>query len=928
MQLTVKKVNADSQVSGQRTVKAGYFYNGDFMHKNEDGAYAGYDIEYYDMVAGYADWSVEFVEYDSLNSALAALKSGEIDMMSGLSKTQERENSYLIANVKMCTSKIAVQTRSDDDRFAPGRTETMGDMTCGILKGSNVITLYTDWCGQNGMTPHIVEYDSIQLRNQALMNKEVDAIAGGSTIEGAQKIAEFPALDLYFMFNKDKNDIKAQADRAMSILSLENPTFATDLQEKYFPSSRNSQPSFSAEEKKTIAAYPSILVAVLRDDAPFSMAGKDGTISGIIPEYFSHLSQLAGIKFKCVPYDSKDEECAALSEGRADIIAKYSEDLYDATSRNLILSVSYLRTGLVQISRAGKNQVASAAVPQCNLETVTEMLKKSGAEVTVESFMNASESFEEMKKGKVDSVICTQPAAAYLLNRNRSSDFVLSAIGNETCSFGCAFRTGQDGNTLRSILNKTIAVDSGYIDQLITGDTLQDSADLSGIFDRLPLSFIAACAAAAIALLFIDILALIVIIRRRKTEHRLAVQQAELAAAVETTKARHVFFGNVSHDMRTPLNGIVGFADLALKSNDTGTMKDYLRKIRASGEVLSGLVNDTLIMSRIENGKYILHPSPCTTEEIFSGIVEPVRQVAAEKEVHFEDDISGLRCRSVLADRLSVQKIILNLLSNALKYTPAGGTVTLKCFLDPENAEQPDTVIVVSDTGKGISKEFLPRIFEPFSQENPSNADTSGSGMGLSIVKSIVEAMDGNIHVESEPGAGTKFTVRLHLNEITGAAGKDGDNRQDGNDGNDGKGGTQQDGKPDFPRLKGKRALLCEDNALNLEIARTILERSGMEVTGAENGEIGVKKFRESADGYFDIILLDLRMPVMDGKTASQAIRALNRRDAATVPIFAVSADAYPENVDECIRAGMNAHISKPIDSAVLLRTILDYLPM
>jgi ABC-type amino acid transport substrate-binding protein len=238
-----------------RVVRAGYFYNGDFMHK-DDGAYAGYDVEYYYTLAGFAGWEVRFTEYDSLRSALAALERGEIDVMSGLSRTPERTEKFLVSAQKMCTAHIAVQTRADDDRFTAGDPSTMTGLTCGILRGSNVVSLYSDWCRENNLVPHVVEYDSLDQRNAALAARQVDAIAGGSTVEGAQKIAEFPSLDLYFMFSRSRPDLKEQLDRAMGILSLQDPTYSEHLFSTYFPVSRSCTPSFSAGEKAFIAAHP------------------------------------------------------------------------------------------------------------------------------------------------------------------------------------------------------------------------------------------------------------------------------------------------------------------------------------------------------------------------------------------------------------------------------------------------------------------------------------------------------------------------------------------------------------------------------------------------------------------------------------------------------------------------------------------------
>jgi signal transduction histidine kinase/ActR/RegA family two-component response regulator len=878
-------------------VRAGYFYNGDFMHKNDDGTFAGYDIEFYYTVAGYNQWDVEFAEFDGVQSALNALETGEIDILSGISKTGDRPDKFLFSGQKMCSSHIAVQAREEDDRFTAGDTSMMDSLTCGIMKGSIIEELYRKWCTANSLTPRVIEYDTVEQRNRAFYAGEVDAIAAGSTIEGARKIAEFPSLDLFFIFNGGRQDLKKQLDRAMNLIAFGHPTYLADLYDQYFPISRNKMPSFSVSEKKFLAEHPEIKVAVLKNDAPFSKTNADGTVTGIIPEYFAHLSELAGVRFRFYPCDSRDACFQALNAGEADMIGKFENDVYEAHDRQIILSKPYLKMNLVQITRAGKSTVRSAAAPECNAEAVEKTLSEEGADIAAKSYPNSEQSFAALKKGRADAVICTQIAATWLLNRNRASDYLISAFGSETWDAACAFSDSRDGNILRQVFDRLIEVDNGYIIQLSTKDTLQNAADLSTVFDHLSVTNIAVLALIMLALLLIAVFALITIIRRHQVEKRLSERQAELKAEAASNKARHVFFGSISHDMRTPLNGIVGFTDLALKSDDLGRVHDYLAKIRASAAVLNSLINDVLIMSRIENNKYVLNLSPCEAADILEGILEPFGVLAGEKGVTFVSRTSGLKHRRVMADRLSVQKIILNLLSNALKFTPPGGTVTLECRQEPADSGSPDDVIVVSDTGMGISKEFLPHIFEPFSQEKPTNADTSGSGMGLSIVKSIVDAMGGSISAESQAGTGSKFTVRLHFSDAPPEA---------------------ETGKEkiciDEGKLSGKRVLLCEDNQLNREIATELLKAKGIAAESAENGEKGLELYRNAADGYFDAVLLDIRMPVMDGYETAEKIRASGKKDARTIPIIAMTADAFSEDVKKCRDVGMNGHIAKPVD--------------
>ena len=902
----------------QTHVRAGYFYNGDFMHKKQDGSYEGYDIEYYYTIAGYANWDVQLVEFKDLESAQDALERGDIDVMSGLSKTPERVRRYIVSSQKMCTTHIAVQTRADDDRFAAGDISTMSGLTCGILRGSNVINLYTAWCAANGLVPHIVLFDSLKQRNQALDSRQVDAIAAGSTIAGAQKIAEFPALDLFFMFNRKKTELKAQLDRAMGLLSLENPNYQLNLYDEYFPSSRNTKPYFSATEKAFIAAHPVIRVAVLDNDAPFNSAKGTGTAhaNGILPRYFEHLSDVIGVQFECLSCASKEEAFAALSAGRVDMVGKVEDDIYAANRQHVILSKPYLKVNLVQIMRAGTSTIRKAAVPACNAQAAALTLSTMDTPPALDIRSNSEKCFAALKSGAVDSVICTQPAASWLLNRNRASDYVVAAFGSGTWDVCCAFAPGLQGNILRAILNRTILVDGNYIGQLIASGILEDSADLAGLFDHMSVTLIATLAAVAVALLIMTIAALIIIIQRRRTERELADRRAELSAEAEANKARHAFFGAVSHDMRTPLNAIIGYAGLAEKEAIAPKAKDYIAKIMSSGKLLSALIDNTLTVSKLNSGGFKLQMEPVRLLDIFEPVAMSIDEVAQEKSISFITDYCDAVDRTVAADTLNTQKILLNLLSNAVKYTPERGHIWLAVHEEdgPEEAGDADRGIYleisVRDDGIGISGEYLPHIFDPFSLEKEHGYESSGGGLGLSIVKQLLDAMGGRIEVLSERGRGAEFRIHLHFDEAE-------EERQNPRP-EDADTVAEDAALP----LSGKKLLLCEDNALNREIAAGLLKSRGLSVDVAENGQLGLNLFSKSAPGEYAAVLLDIRMPAMDGYETAKAIRALHRTDAQTVPLIAMTADAFSDDVRHCIDAGMNAHIPKPVDQKLLFRTL------
>lgn len=902
--------------SSATTVKVGYYYNAGYMHKDESGDFEGFDVEYLYTLAGYANWNIQFVEYSSLSDALAALNRGDIDLMTSLAKTTEREQDYMFSNQIMSQSHIAVMTRSTDERFVPGDASTLVNAQAAVLKNTLPETLYIAWCQENGLTPHIIECDTLEQRDALLESGQADAIVAGTMIEGTQKIAEFPGVDLYFMLNKGGASLKTQLDKAASTLLLSDPTFTETLRDKYFPNSMNTTPTFTSKEKAFIAAHPKIKVAVLADDAPYSYRNSDGSLTGILPDYYAHLSDLTGMDFACVAYDGSAAAFSALQSGEADMVGMVRRDVYDANSRGLVLTASYIDMNMVQVTRVGSGEVSSIAADERDFSIVQDALEDSPA-VDVREYVNGAACFNALKSGAVDAVVCSQQTASWFLNHNRLSDYGVTYFSTDNWSVSGALRAGDEGNTLRVILDKTLAVDSGYIDQVITKNTLETDDSLSGFLDRIPVSWAISLAIFFFFIMAVVLVALIVIVRHRKRETELARQKievdkrdAELAANERANEAQRSFFASVSHDMRTPLNGIMGFADMALEAEDPQVQKEYLSKIKTSGQILAELVNDTLVMSRVESGKLRILPTPNDNMEFFEGVCAPIRVMAHEKGIEFVEDLTGVSRRTIMVDRLNTQKVLLNLLSNAVKFTPAGGKVTMRISFDASSAADPDTVISVSDTGIGMSADFLPRAFEPFAQEDPAHAGAAGTGLGLSIVKSLVDAMGGTIAVESERGKGTTFTVRLHFEPTDKVPAKI---------------SARADGAELTRRaaaLQGKRVLVCEDNAMNLEIIKGILDKYGIVAHGCVNGKEGVEAFERSVEGEYFAVLLDLRMPVMGGESAARAIRALDRADAKRVPIFAVSADAYPENIESCLAAGMNGHIAKPVDAEELLRAL------
>ncbi|MCI2069322.1 MAG: ATP-binding protein [Bacilli bacterium] len=380
---------------------------------------------------------------------------------------------------------------------------------------------------------------------------------------------------------------------------------------------------------------------------------------------------------------------------------------------------------------------------------------------------------------------------------------------------------------------------------------------------------------------------------KRDQEQMKTIQKAKLEAD-KANEAKSAFLSSMSHDLRTPLNGVLGFTKLALKEKDPEKKEELMRKVDLSGKLLLDLINDTLELSRIESGKSANEPEICTPNELLPAVITALRPSAELKQINLEVDMTNYPTAPLWCDRLKIQKIFLNLLSNAIKYTQQGGKVSV-CF-KKSSAEKKHLIFLIKDNGIGMSEEFMKIMYEPFSQENRSEVlKVSGTGLGLSLVKRLVDLLGGRISCQSELHKGTSFEVDLPYEEIKG------------------KKITSKEAEEKDYDLTNKRVLLCEDNQMNQEIATMLLNEKGAIVDWAVDGQEGVKKFTSSPDGFYSLILMDMRMPHLDGLQATKAIRALERFDAKLIPIIAMTADAFEESVKAAKEAGMNGYLTKPI---------------
>ena len=904
----------------QRTVKVAVLNNTTYADQDENGNWSGMDVELMINIAQKAGFDVEFVDSGSDPDFLGNLDNGTYDIVADVTVTPEREAKYLFTDELMGISNT-LAVRADDNRWDYGDIDQLSKMKVGVLATYANNADFRAWCAKHRVTPQIVEYENLDLMTAALQSGAIDgevysAISGEDFTRYFRTIMKFLPETYGFAFRKDDVELKNEVDTATAQILAVNVDYLANLRNKYETQFKNNLLPLSAAEKDYISKNPELTVAVVSDDEPFYRTAADGSAAGIIPDYYALLAEWTGLRFRYDVCDSYQEMLAAVRAGRADIIGMYSNGLLSAYRDGLSPTDSISTVSCMLLTNPGTDvtkvgTVATITKTEGSLELGFERLFP---DARLKDYKNAQACFAAVKNGKAGAALVGLHTATWLINQTNSTAYSVvpvSGISYELCAAVAA-----DDQTLCTILNKGIAATRGSFTGITTRDTLpQDS--LKTAISRIPPVMTAVVVGALLALVLVLIWA-IVLLRRRQRE-RTAVLAAQAETEREKTRIeemeknaelRNSFFANISHDMRTPLNAILGFAALAEKEDLGETeRREYIAKIHSSGQLLLDLINDTLTISKANSGKLELKPKPVRARDLFESIIVPIRASAAKKNITFTADTSGAMDRTILADELSVQKILLNLLSNAVKYTPEGGHVSLRLFNDPTAGPDPDSLLVVSDDGIGISPEFLPHVFEPFSQEKRRGYETVGTGLGLSIVKQLVDLMGGTIQVQSEPGRGTTFTVRLHFDEAKDEAAQALPRHQ-----------------ASISALAGRKVLLCEDNPLNREIAVALLQSEGISADTAADGREGVERFAGSAVGEYADILMDLRMPVMDGYEAARTIRAMDRPDAATVPIIAMTADAFEEDIQKCLDAGMNAHIAKPFDPETLFRTLAAYL--
>ena len=918
----VLPVKAAAETAPVKVVRIGSFEN-TFNYCNEKGARKGYGYELLQTLSGYTGWQFEYVTCD-WSDCFEKLENGEIDIMGGISYTEDRAEEMLFSDEPMGEEKYYLYADLSRADISASNFKTLNGKKVGVLMGTEPEVMLTEWEKKYGIKTQHVNISNNEDVQQKLANHEIDCFV---SLEeslwaelGISTITRVGKSSIYYVLNKDRSDLKEELDNAMRALDEEAPFYTADLCKKYF--SLDYKPILTGEEKAWLRKHGAIRMGFLTSDSGVSTFDPaTGEITGTITDYIQFAADCLGnqkLEFQLVGYDDKEAELNALKSGEIDMIFHFDQspnlaEEYRVARTNTTWTANMMVVTNQQLFT--ENQVNRVAVPQ-NKISLTRYIAFYYPQWEIVDCDTQEDAIKLVKDGQADCfIIGVSSEAKY----SKIYGFYSVPLPNPANS---CFAVNSGNRSLLSILNKTIKAMPA---NMLTSSLAMHKSSLRKVtlseFIKDNFVMVLLVSSIAVAAILLTILKLLRKARKAEAAARKAADDtqelnAKLQVAVEKAEsanhAKSTFLFNMSHDIRTPMNAIIGYADLASRhSDDPAKLKKYMENIQVCGQNLLMLLNNVLDLARIENDKTEMEYSVSDIDKDFRNCIAMFRNLADSKGQTLMVTTQLLH-PYIYADIPHLTEVCTNLVSNAVKYTGAGGTICCDVTQKPGEKESwCNMVITVADNGIGMSQEFQKHIFEPFERERTSTiSKVEGSGIGMGIVKKLVGLMGGTVEVESRIGVGSTFTVTIPCRIASE------DEIQ----------AKRETGPSDQKSLFGVKILLAEDNDLNAEIAVELLQEEGCTVDRAKDGVECVDMLEKEANGTYQLILMDIQMPVMNGYDAAKKIRRMDDPQKADIPIIAMTANAFSEDKQAALDAGMNDHIAKPINMNVLVPTIQKYL--
>ena len=922
----VFSICASASDTGVKMIKVGYFAFPGYHEVFEDvnGPQGrGYGFDFLKMLRRYTNLNYQYVGYEnSWDDMQQMLRDGEIDMVTSARKTSRREKEFAFS-APIGTGYAELCVRSEDNRFQLNDYGSFDGMTIGVLRANSRNDDLAALAREKGFAYQTVEYAEETELTKALRTGEVDGIVASSLRKHTREkiVARFALEEFYVIVRKEDTDLLDEINKGIEQMDLNEGDWRNKLYYKYTTNNLDSELSFTQEELDYIRAVQSgekaITACAQPDRDPYSYV-ENGKLVGIIPEYFDHLMEMAGLPYTVIVAENRAQYYEWANNNAVDVYMDLSEErsaLFQGDST--IFTDTYINLTLSRVTKKDfGGEIHTIAVAYNQLYDGIEI--DLAENVRTIHYDTRKEAMEAVRDGKADACYIYTYMAEKFINQNPDGELIFHFVNKPAVGLSIGIRPTTD-HELISILNKYLkAEQTPLMDELVEKYTGYEQHETTLV------QFIRNNPWVIIALISIivgvgTIILLIVrnnnvlrsVARERQTyADSLREKNIQLEESVKQAQSANLaktsFLSNMSHDIRTPMNAIIGFTNIARKQNKQEDVGKCLDKIEESSEHLLTLINDVLDISRIESGKIIYEPYSADITKVIDVVISIVQGFMTGRNLTFNIERTRLETPYVVTDPVRIREVLVNILSNAVKFTEDGGSITFSA--DYRKADGEKKILVrytITDTGIGISKEFLENIFDEFSQENTgARTQYKGTGLGMPITKHYVEMMGGTISIESEKGVGTTVVVEIPMEQTSEEK-------------------IQNDVSYEKANLNGVKVLVAEDNDLNAEIAVFQLEEYGMKVTRVEDGQEAVDTFADNPVGTFDVILMDIMMPRLNGYEAAKKIRSMdNRSDADTIPIIAMTANAFAEDVQASLNAGMNAHIAKPLVIEEVIKVI------
>ncbi len=894
-----------------RTVRIGYVGYEGFLMPDSNGDFVGYCAEFLDEIAIYTGWEYEFF-YGSLEDHMEKLKKGELDFLMQVQKTPERESQFLFSEYIVGTESNLVYVRNDEKRYYYSDYDFYDGMRIACMEESYQEAWLEEFARKKGFVYEAHVKGTPAECFSALDCGMVDAVAIGSNFysDNYKIVSRFGSSCFYAMTSPENAGLMEELDDTMELIYALKPDFQQDLAERYYGNTNENGVVFTREETAYISEEQEITLAFLPNRKPYSYLNENKEISGIFVDIMKHIEKESGLQFNYVLMPAGIPPFEYINKNPDHLVVGVSSQNPQFKNSDYILSENFYADNVAIVSKSDAEYDMNAEAGTYKLavsksfQALQSYVRENYPEFEIVLAKDTEDGLEMIRNGKADFMAQDCSVLASFLQRPVYEDFSILP------SFFMGVKMAAVGQNIEQhalcieIIDKCLTTISEHeLAQYVMNHTLLNTykitwTDLLYKF-RYPFLII------AFLLMLVFIMVAISMTIRKKNYIAIQNKNIELGKAVaqanNANKAKSTFLARMSHEIRTPLNSIIGIIVICKNHiNEPEKIKESLNKMENAAKILLGIINDILDMAAIESNKLEIESALFSVKELIHAVEDIYFEQCRSKGIRFEVKMENVRETELLGDILRLKQIFLNLVSNAYKFTPAGGSITLCAKEVSEHDGMAYYQFSVTDSGEGMSENMQKRLFQPFEQESAGTAKNhGGSGLGLSITKNLVELMSGSIFCKSQKNVGTSFIISLPF-IIPEVSQKTID--------------ETIETTPEEYDFQGRKVLVVDDTEINADILKELLEIVNMRADWAEHGRMALEMFEKSAVGEYTAIFMDVQMPVMNGYEATRAIRVSAHEEAKTIPIYAMTANTFKEDINEAFQAGMDGHLEKPID--------------